>query len=372
MFELRSLNKDELSYESSVSSTPLVLTPFMLGFEGDANDFVAYLGNNAREVKNKIAENGAILFRRFPIGNPWEYQYALKALGYELYKSNQGGASPRRKVTDETFESTEAPPHFIIGFHTEFCYQSIRPRMISFYCSKKPSRYGETPLFDCSAVLEKLSHGLRAKLESEGVRYKRFFMGKKSIFKFRKTWQDAFGTDERADVEAYLVREGMSYQWDEDGNLSTELNLPAVLEDPVNGKKYLSITMFNGDSFVYNFRHFRERYTPLTRRSLEWFVRRESARKDCFLHVSFGDGSPFTRSESEDIQRAAWDSAIIYLWQPNDFVVIDNIRFAHSRLNVKKPRAIVAAMADAYDVREYSNRDPSSLKFLAEKTKIRC
>lgn len=355
MFELRSLSDHELSYESSASSIPLVVTPVMLGFEGGARDFVAYLSNNAREVKRKIAENGAILFRGFPVGNPWEYQYALKALGYDLYKSNQGGASPRRKVTDETFMSTEAPPHFIIGFHTEFCYQSIRPGMISFYCSETPSRHGETPLFDCSAVLENLSHGLRAKLVKHGVVYRRFFSGNKPLFKFRKTWQDAFGAQERGEVEAYLVREGMRYQWDADGNLATELNLPAVLTDPLNGNKYLSLTMFNGDSFIYNFRHFRERYNPLVRRSLEWFVRRECARKDCFLHVSFGDGRPFTRDESEEIQKAAWNSAIIFRWQPNDFVIIDNIRFAHSRLNVRKPRAIVAAMADAYDVREYAS-----------------
>jgi hypothetical protein len=89
-------------------------------------------------------------------------------------------------------------------------------------------------------------------------------------------------------------------------------------------------------------------------------VRRECAREDCFLHVGFGDGTPFTCAESEEIQRAAWESAIVFRWQPRDFVILDNIRFAHSRLNVEKPRAIVAAMADPYDVRDYVRRSASA------------
>jgi hypothetical protein len=37
-------------------------------------------------------------------------------------------------------------------------------------------------------------------------------------------------------------------------------------------------------------------------------------------------------------------------------LILDNISYAHSRLNVHKPRKIIAAMADPYDVREYAEQ----------------
>jgi hypothetical protein len=109
--------------------------------------------------------------------------------------------------------------------------------------------------------------------------------------------------------------------------------------------------MFNADAFIYNFRQFKERYNPALRMALEWFMRREYAGKNTFLQVLHGCGTPFSKEEGEEIQRAAWANAIIFPWQTGDLLLIDNIRFGHARLNVKLPRRLVAAMADAYDVR---------------------
>ena len=72
------------------------------------------------------------------------------------------------------------------------------------------------------------------------------------------------------------------------------------------------------------------------------------------LYITWGDGTPFTRSESEAIQRAAWNNAVIFKWQIGDVIVLNNVLWAHARMNVDDKRKIVAALGDQYDVRTSS------------------
>jgi alpha-ketoglutarate-dependent taurine dioxygenase len=350
---LTRLHREDLSFESKISHKPFVINFADLAVTSkDVDGVLSYLRTHAAEIKQCVRANGTLLLRGLPITLPAHYQAALEALDYDLYRTNYGGASPRSNVTEKTFVSTEAPAPFIIGLHTEFCYQTTRPGMISFFCVSPAAAYGETPLFDCNAIWSDLSPALRDRLAKDGLLYKRFFFGKKSAINFRKTWRDTFQTEEKSIVEKFLNAEGMRFEWDKDDNLATELSLPAVLHDPLCGKPCISITMFNADSFTYNFRHFRKRYNPALRLALEWFVRREYSKPNTFLKVLHGSGANFTTEESAEIQRAAWANAIVFPWRTGDLLLIDNIRFGHARLNVRKPRRLIAAMADPYDVRK--------------------
>lgn len=357
---LDKLQPNELSFTSDASNKPFVIRWHNQSLNKNKAETLSYFKNNADSIRQLVKDNGSVLFRDLPLTDPHDYESALNILGYDLYESNYGGASPRSNVTKKTFVSTEAPKPFIIGLHTEFCYQSKRPGMISFFCVKSGTKYGETPIFDCEKVWNSLSTELQNKLECKGVLYKRFFPGKKSLLNFRKTWKDTFQTQDRNKVEVYLNAEGMNFSWGADDSLTTELKIPAVLVDPTTNRKTLSITMFNLDSIMYNFQHFRERYNPIKRAALEWIVKKEYKRKDTFLQVFLGDGTSFTREESEEVQRAAWKNAIAFNWQPQDLLILDNIRFSHSRLNVEKPREIIAAMADQYDVRDYQKKQSNT------------
>jgi len=351
--KLNRLEADEVSINSTATDFSFVVR----GKENFRNlakeDVTEYFRENGPSIKSLVEHNGALLFRDLPLAKASEYEASLEALGYDLLDSNYGGASPRSQVTDKTFISTEAPGSFIIGLHTEFCYQTTRPRMISFFCVTPPAGYGETPIFDCSRVWSSLSTGLQSKLEKQGLLYKRYFPYKKSYLNFRKPWKEVFQTDSRDVVEAYLNSEGMTFNWDKDGGLATNLHLPAMLRHPFQNKEMISISLFNVDSLTYNLRHFRERYNPMLRMALEWFIKWEYGHEDIFLKVLLGDGIPFSRAESEEIQRASWRNAIIFKWRPGDLMILNNISFAHSRLNVKKPRLILTAMAGKYDVRDY-------------------
>ncbi|UCE76912.1 MAG: TauD/TfdA family dioxygenase [Gammaproteobacteria bacterium] len=351
-YHLRALQKQELSFETSGSGYPIVLTPTALGFDPSHGGLRETLRNHAPRLRETIAGNGALLLRGFPIESPAEFEASLYALGYDLYQNNVGGVSPRGKITNATYSSTDAASPFVIGIHTEFPYHSVRPSMISFYCDTAPSIYGETPIFDCAAVLEDLSDELKHKLKTLRLRYSRFFSARKNtLFNFRKPWMDAFLTPDRAVVERHLEQEGIAYSWDRQGNLKTQHTVPAVITDPVSGRECLNIAIFNGDTFAYNIGHFAHRYNPFKRHLVQWFVRREGSKKDAFLRTTFGDGSEISRSESEAIQKAAWANAIAYRWLRGDMLILSNIRFGHARLNVAGARRIVTAMGDKYDIR---------------------
>lgn len=354
ILNLEKLQISNVSHKSNASNYPFVIDGKDLISSHKISDIYSFFKDNGELIRNTVKKNGALLFRGLPLGSPKEYEKALTSLGYDLFVSNYGGASPRPNITKKTFVSTEAPSPMIIGYHTEFCYQTTRPGMISFFCIQPAAKYGETPLFNCAQVWSGLSNELQTKLEAKGLLYRRFFPGKKSFINLRKTWHDAFETQDKKVVEKYLKSEGMSFTWDKNDGLYTELLIPAVLTD-AEGKKHLSITTFNADSFVYNFRLFKDRYSAVGRIALEWYSRWAFSKKDAFLQVFFGDGTSFSKQESEELQRVAWENSIVFKWQENDFLILDNVSFAHSRLSLKKPRKVIAAMADSYNVRDYAN-----------------
>jgi len=350
---LTSLRRQDLSFETAISGKPFVIDFANMKLRhADMDGLLATFRERADEIRHVVKSNGCLLFRGLPITSPAQYQAALEALGYNLYRDYYGGASPRSNITEKTFVSTEAPSPFIISLHTELCYQTTRPGMISFFCMVPAAKYGETPLFDLNALWQNLSPRLRHRLAAEGLLYKRYLFGKKSLINFHKTWRDTFHTEDKEVVEQFFNAEGMRFQWDVEENIATELSLPAVLQDPLTGLPCISITMFNADTFVHNFRQFRERYNPALRRALEWFVRHEYSKPHTFLKVLHGSGAEFTAEETAEIQRAAWANAIVFPWRAGDMLLIDNIRFGHARLNVRKPRRLIAAMADPYDVRD--------------------
>lgn len=351
---LEPLRPQEQSRTSKLSPKPFVVrAPRIDQAYATLGELTEYFRANAGSIKTRLRETGVLLFRGLPLSQAEEYEKVLEALEFDLYRTNYGGASPRANVTQKTFVSTEAPAPFIIGLHTEFCYQTTRPGMISFFCVQPAAGYGETPLFDLNAVWRDLDAPLRARLLREGLLYRRRFFAEKSRINFHKTWRETFATGEKGPVEAFLRKEGMSYRWDAKDNLSTELRVPAVLTDPLTGDPCLSITMFNADSIVFNLRHYKERYPWLLRKALEAFVRYEYRDGNAFLQVLHGDGSPFSTPENHQIQRAAWNNALVFPWEKGDLLLIDNVRFGHARLNVRRPRKLIAAMADPYDVREF-------------------
>jgi alpha-ketoglutarate-dependent taurine dioxygenase len=349
LIDLRAFSAEELSPETAVLDAPLVCEP-SAALPG-ARDLPALMRAHAATVVRTLERHGAILFRGFSVGGAAGFEAALTGLGLTLDDRYEGGASPRGKVHGAVFTSTEVAAPFIIGYHTEQSYQPRRPTALAFYCETAPARYGETPIFDCARVYEEIPRELAEKLDLVGLAYRRFMRERRSILAHRKTWRAAYGTDDRARVEERLRAEGTSYEWTREG-LAAEVRVPAVVVDPSSGRRCLNASIYDVWNYLFALRRFGHRYGAPLRFALERFTRYEFSQPRAFLRTVFGDGTPLSREESEAIARAAWRNAIIFPWVREDVLILDNIRFAHARLNVVRPRRILAALAMPYDVRD--------------------
>lgn len=342
---LRPFNVEDITVPSYAWRTSLVSVPP----EGSKIKLQNFLRKHSNEVLETLRQQGAVIFRHYEVNGATEFEESLRAMGLEL-DQYVGGVGPRSKIAGSVFTSTDAPEPAIINYHTEMAYQTQRPGILAFYCDVPPQGFGETPIFDCAKVFASLPLSLQKKLLKKGVRYRKYFDNEAPKMKITKTWREAFGTNDRAAVESMLKNQGVEFIWQEDGSLITEIRMPAVLEDPITNQKCLNLVLLDKHSVRYNVRRFAERYGD----KAEEFEKRFGVLADGANTVSvktfFGDGKPFSLRESEAIQAAAWKHAIIFKWQQGDVVILNNLRYAHARLNYVKPRSILVALAAPFDI----------------------
>lgn len=317
-------------------------------------DFIAWARAAKEELFASVHREGALLLRGFPAASPDDFERFLCALDLDLELSYRGGLSPRTRITERTWTSTDVAPPLVIGYHTEMCYLRQRPRYIAFYCDVEPAEFGETVLFDAAAAWQALPAEARETLDRLGVRYRRHFPGAVESTQgnnIHKTWMSAFGFDRREDLEAFLREQGTDFEWHADGSLTTEVSLPAVVRHAPTGTQCLSVTMNDQYSLRHNFERVASRLDPDVAAGVREMLTRQLSEKAVYMQTLTGDGEPLSAELCDAISRAAWDSSLLFGWRRGDLLLVDNIRMAHGRLNVKPPRRIVAALGNLYDVR---------------------
>jgi alpha-ketoglutarate-dependent taurine dioxygenase len=302
-------------------------------------------------IRDGLDASGSVLLRGMPIKDTAQAEAILTALDVTFDDEYLGGASPRSRLSDHFFTSTEAPAPYVISFHTEMCYLKNRPGKIFFYCITQPEKYGETSVFDCAEIFANLPSELQHKIETLGVMYQRYFVNKKArFFNVYKTWMDSFQAETREQAEEACRQQGLDFEWQGNGGLVTRNRMPGMIVDPKSGKKCISLTLYNSESAPYDMYTFRQRINPLSRLWLTTFIRSQYARKNVFLKTLWGDGSEITAAETRLLIDTAWQNSNLFNWKQGDLLILDNIRCGHGRLNVVKPRKIAAALGDPYSV----------------------
>ncbi len=327
---------------------------FITVLEHSESDALESFSNNSaflEQVKASYRKSGAVLLRGLPIENTVQAETLLLALGVNFDDNYLGGASPRSRLSDHFFTSTEAPASYVISFHTEMCYLKQRPGKIFFYCITEPQTYGETPIFDCAAIFDALSPETRTKVENLGMIYQRYLGDKKPrIFNVYKTWRDSLQASTKEEAEAACRKQGLEFEWQANGGLITQAKMPGFIVDPETGRKCISLTLYNGEAAPYDLKTFSHRLNTLTRLGLSSLVRSQYVKKNVFMRTLWGDGSAISPAETREMIDAAWSSSNLFSWKQGDLLILDNIRCGHGRLNVVKPRKIAAALGDPYKI----------------------
>ena len=306
---------------------PLVIQPAGSGC-CSADDLVAFISDRHDWLKSTLHRNGGVLFRGFTIREIDEFQRVSQAAVPEL-KPYVEGQSPRTKVADNVYTSTEFPPQYRITLHNELSYAKSPPKRIIFHCHIQPVDRGETPIVDCRKVYQRMDRELRDRFERLGVKYVKTMHGQERGL--GKSWMDHFETNDRGIVEEYLNENDIEFEWSSNGALQTWSIRPAVQRHPVTGEMH----WFN-QANLWHVTNLDERHRrPLLDRC---------GIDNLPTHAFYGDGSTIPDEYLDRVRKALWDESVMFPWLQGDVLVLDNHLVAHGRNAYSGPRKILVAM----------------------------
>lgn len=274
----------------------------------------------------RFYSHGYMLFRGFPITSIAAFEAALSAIMRPSAEFAEE-TSPRSRLSDQAFTSTDYPPSYFIQFHHEFSYRRNYPQRLAFCCLSPARLGGATPLADSRKMLRRIPADLVERFERRGVMYLRNF-GELGV-----SWQDSFGEASKEKVSDYCRGNGIEYSWSGE-YLHTRQKAPAVISHPITGERVwfnsalnLNVSGIEPESI---------------RRALKSLPENAYPTNTCY-----GSGEPIEPEVIDLLRQAYAAEAIRFTWQYGDLLLIDNILMAHARDPFEGSRRIVTAMGFA-------------------------
>ncbi|MFG3100724.1 TauD/TfdA family dioxygenase [Streptomyces sp. NPDC048182] len=279
------------------------------------------------DVRTALARHGALLVRGLDLGTPDEVAAVADGLGAVPAPEREALAA-RRTHREGVYSSATWPPHQRMCMHHESSYTLDRPGLLLIACLTAPDEGGETGTADAAAVLAALPGGLVRRFETEG-----WVLDRSYHEDIGAGVADAFGTDDRAAVEAYCRAQAVDFAWRDDGGLRTRQRRAAVVRHPADGRRcwsnqvaFLSEWTLDPDVREYLTDVYGADALPFTTR--------------------YGDGEPIEEETVRQIEAVYADHTALHRWRAGDLLLVDNLRTAHSREPYEGPRDVVVAMAD--------------------------
>ena len=303
---------------------PQRFTPEDTGADATPRGLLEYL--ESVDVGELLGRHQALLFRGFDVTEA-SLADVMPALLPERLAYVHGN-TPRTKVSDNVYTSTEYPPEYAISMHSELSYAHAWPSRLLFCCVQPATTGGATPLLDGASWLAALDERIRADF-SGGVCYRQYLHGGRG---FGKSWQATFETDDRAEVEKLLAEAGVSWEWTAGNALRTRQVRPSTLRHPVTGEE----VWFNQA----------DQWHPATlgeetMRELAAIVPADELPQS----VTFADGSPIPDEYVLEIRQKGLALAVDVDWRQGDVLVIDNVAVAHGRRAFAGSRRVLVAMS---------------------------
>ncbi|MBB5803635.1 alpha-ketoglutarate-dependent taurine dioxygenase [Saccharothrix ecbatanensis] len=223
--------------------------------------------------------------------------------------------------------SAEWPADQPMNPHHELSYALTFPRLLLYACLSAPLSGGATTLADATTMMSRLPADIVAKFEKLGWIMTRHYEGDVGL-----PWQEAFGTEDRSDVENYCRDNRIAFEWRPSGGLRTRQGRSAVIRHPSTGQS----CWFNQIAFLSRWsmdEEFREYLADVPTADLPFDTR-------------FGDGTPIGADAVRGINEAYETVVLREPWQRGDLLIVDNVRMAHGRDAYVGDRTVALAMAD--------------------------
>ena len=303
-------------------SLPLVITP-----EVSDLDLTNWVGGNREYVETQLTRAGGILFRGFPISSAGDFERFVNMSFAHLLEYKER-STPRTEIGKYIYTSTEYPSEQSIALHNEFSYGMSWPMRICFFCQEAPLTGGETPIADCRKVYQFLDPEIRERFIEKQVMYARNYGSKIDL-----SWQTAFQTTDRAEVEDYCRNAPIDFEWLDGDRLRTRQVRESVARHP----KTREVVWFN-QAHLFHMSNLDDDI----RESLEATFDAQELPRNAY----YGDGSAIANWELDEVRKAFAKATVLFRWRPGDVLLLDNMLVAHGRTPYTGDRKILVAMAD--------------------------
>lgn len=286
----------------------------------------SWSAQNANWIDEQFYTHGALLFRGFKVEDNQFYGFA-NSFANELMDYSEP-STPRTKLSDKIYTSTEYPKEQFIPMHNEHSYSNHWPSKIWFHCVKPSAIGGATPIADSMLIYEKIDPSIREEFSRKQVMYVRNFSNAMDL-----PWQAVFQTENKSDVEQYCRANKIDFEWKADGGLRTKQVCQAVLLHP----RTKQMVWFNQAHLF----HISNLEPAVQAYLLETFGEENLPR-----NTYFGDGTPIPIAYLEEIRRVYKTFQLSFPWQQSDVLMLDNMCYAHGRDPFEGERKILVAMSD--------------------------
>lgn len=292
-------------------------------------------------LRKKILESGGLLFRNFPFSNEVEFASLIRTIDEGNFIDYIGGDSPRIKIHEGVYTSTEAPPSVKIPLHNELSFVKNYPKRIYFYCHIAPQQDGETTIADARKVCRAVDRSVKRPLVEKGLKYTSNYHYKSQLINLlnklqpsHKSWIDVFETEHSGIVEQKCRENEFEFKWNQNHWLQISQIRPAVINHPLTNEE----VWFN-QAHLYDF-------NP---KLLGWWrflgAKLLYCRKHMRLHeIAYGDGSKIPKDVLYHLLETLENNTVYFPWKKGDVLMLDNVLAMHGRATFTGSRRVFAAM----------------------------
>ena len=169
----------------------------------------SWVRTNEVQLKSALADDGAILFRGFPIACAEDFDQFAAAFGYGEFTYEESLSNAVRiNKTRRVFTANEAPPDVEIFLHHELAQTPVYPQKIFFCCLSAAEEGGATPICRSDDLFDafKSEHPQWAnQFESLGVKYSTHMPGDNDLNSGQgRSWKSTLSVSSNEAAEARL------------------------------------------------------------------------------------------------------------------------------------------------------------------------
>ncbi|STX28801.1 pyoverdine biosynthesis regulatory gene SyrP-like protein [Legionella beliardensis] len=193
-----------------------------------------------QEFETLLLTYGAIIFRNLPVTEASQFAYFIEKLSLGKFFSYVGGDSPRSKLMDGIYTSTEAPPKIYIPLHQELSYLQTYPKHIYFFCEIEPATRGETIIGDAREVYKQLDPKLVARFQDKKITYISHYYQKSKLMdlinhfaRSHKSWLEVFETTDPEEVMQFCKKSNIELHWLGKNWIELKHTMSPLLQHPI-------------------------------------------------------------------------------------------------------------------------------------------